>query len=304
MGQIEDLRLFALVVENRSISGAAEKLHIAKSAVSRRLQLLEQRYGTRLIDRTPGIWDVTATGRELYQRAVSVVNDVDEIESDFTDSDHNLAGALTISVPREFGLEFLKGSLLTFAQRHREIQLTVDFDDHPVDLARENYDFAIRITPKLESNLLARKIGFTRHQLCATPAYLQDKGTPTTIADLHDHALLYFGTARRAQWDFLGPAGKPESIEFQPALNSNNGVFLIQATLQGLGIARAPDFITSRLIESGELVPVLPELTVPDWGIYLMHAAGRRHNRRMRLFSKEMEIACLEQDFHLQQSLT
>ena len=84
MGQIEDLRLFALVVENRSISKVADKLNIAKSAVNRRLKLLEARFGTKLIDRVPGAWDVTASGLELYQRFVQVIGDVDEIDSDFT----------------------------------------------------------------------------------------------------------------------------------------------------------------------------------------------------------------------------
>ena len=72
MGQIEDLRLFVRVVDSGSISKAANKLGIAKSAVSRRLSLLEERYGTRLIDRVPGVWEVTGTGYELYQRATRV----------------------------------------------------------------------------------------------------------------------------------------------------------------------------------------------------------------------------------------
>ncbi len=91
MGQIEDLHLFTLVVDNRSISGAAEQLNIAKSAVSRRLNLLEERYGARLIDREPGKWEVTATGLELYQRALGVVQDAREIEGDFTEKNQSLA---------------------------------------------------------------------------------------------------------------------------------------------------------------------------------------------------------------------
>ena len=84
MGQIEDLQLFAMVVENHSITRAAKKLHIAKSAVSRRLHLLEERYGNRLIDREPGVWEVTASGHELYQRAIRVVSEMDELESDLS----------------------------------------------------------------------------------------------------------------------------------------------------------------------------------------------------------------------------
>lgn len=188
MGQIEDLRLFALVVENRSISRAADKLNIAKSAVSRRLNLLEGRYGSRLINRSPGVWEVSATGRELYQRAVRAVTEVDEIESDFTDATHILAGPLTVSIPREFGTTFLMPALISFRQRHPDIRLTVDFDDRAVDLSRENYDIAIRITSHIETGVVATKIGTSVHQLCASPSYLNEHEAPKTLDDLKEHS--------------------------------------------------------------------------------------------------------------------
>lgn len=80
MGQIEDLRVFVDVVDSVGIARAAEIQGIAKSAVSRRLKRLEDRYGTQLIDREPGVWKVTDAGRELYQR---IVQEIDEVESDF-----------------------------------------------------------------------------------------------------------------------------------------------------------------------------------------------------------------------------
>jgi DNA-binding transcriptional LysR family regulator len=282
------------VVENRSISRAAERLNIAKSAVSRRLNLLEERYGSRLIDRGPGVWEVTATGLELYQRAARVVSDVDDIESDFVEAAHHLAGPLMISVPRDFGIAFLSPALIAFQARYPDIQLTVDFDDRTVDLARENYDFAIRITPGIEAGVVAKKIGASEHRLCASPAYLDANGYPESLGDLLKHPLLYFGTARRAAWAFVGKSGKTETIEFQPGLNSNSDDFLLKAAEQGLGIARLPDFISEKAFASGSLAPILPNLGVPLWGIYLLHAEDRRLNRRMRLFAEEMEAACLD----------
>lgn len=297
MGQIEDLRLFASVVEHRSISRAAEKLHIAKSAVSRRLNLLEQRYGSRLIDREPGRWEVTATGLELFQRAIRVVNDMDEIEDDFTQATQNIAGPLTVSVPRDFGISFLNTALMAFKNRHPDIRLSVDFDDHLVDLSRDNYDFAIRITSQLEANVVAKRIGTTRHQLCAAPSYIARTGHPKSLTDLDTHPLLHFGTAKRASWEFKDMSGKSQTLEFHPALNSNSGVFLLEAALNGMGIARLPDFICQPAIHAGDLTTTLPDLTVSDWGIFLIHAEDRRLNRRMRLFSQEMVAACLPEEY-------
>lgn len=292
MGQIEDLRLFALVVENRSISRAADKLHIAKSAVSRRLNLLEDRFGARLIDRAPGVWEVTAIGQELYQRAVRVVGEVDEIEGDFTEAARYLAGPLTISVPRDFGVTYLKTALLEFKVRYPEIQLSVDFDDHYVDLARENYDFAIRITSKLEDSVVATKIGSVRHQVYGSPAYIAEHGQPDCPRDLGNHPLLNYGTAKRATWEFFGEKGKPTKHVFQPNLNSNSGIFLLEAAKKGLGLARLPDFIVESPAVPSDLVPVLQDWHMPVAGIYLVHSGNRRLNRRMRLFSEEIQFTC------------
>lgn len=293
LGQIEDLRLFVLVVESGGISKAAEKLRIAKSAVSRRLSLLEERYGSRLIDRTPGVWNVTATGRELHQRAMQVVGDVDEIEDDFINASADLTGPLSISVPRDFGVAFLINTLIAFKERHPEIQLTIDFDDRTVDLARENYDFAIRIAPEGKGCNSEVRIGTVQHGLYASQRYLEAHPEPRTIDELRRHQLLNFGTARRAVWDFVTDKGKPQPFEFQPFVNSNSGVFLLEATLKDLGIGRLPDFIASGALAAGHLVPVLSGLNVPDWGIYLVHAEDRRLNRRMRLFAEEMKQTCL-----------
>lgn len=293
MGQIEDLRLFILIVDNGSITKAADKLRIAKSAVSRRLSLLEERYGTRLIDRAPGVWAVTETGRELHQRATLVVGDVDEIEDDFVNASADLTGPLSLSVPRDFGISFLHNTLIGFQERHPEIQLTVDFDDRRVDLARENYDFAIRIAPVTAKGTQEEAIGTVRHQLFASPMYLATHSQPRSLGELRQHQLLHFGSARRAVWDFMSDKGKPLPFEFQPFLNSNSGVFLLEATIKGLGIARLPDFITSGALADGQLVPVLPYETVPDWGVFLVRAEDRRVNRRMRLFSDEIKQACL-----------
>lgn len=298
MGQIEDLRLFVQIVECGSISSAAEKMHIAKSAVSRRLALLEQRYASRLIYRKPGHWEVTSTGNELYQRAVEVVNDVDEVENDFTESAQSLTGTLVVSVPREFGHSFLNPALMAFKTRHPEIQLMVDFDDRKVDLGRENYDFAIRITSDLEPNLVADRLGSVRHQVFASASYLARRGTPVQLSELKQHDLLDHGAVRRSSWAFKNSKGRVQTLDFQPSLNSNSGAFLLEAAKNGMGISRLPEFICQSSIESGELIPLLTDLTSPEFGIYLVHTEKRRLNRRMRLFADEMKIACLPIDDH------
>jgi DNA-binding transcriptional LysR family regulator len=293
MGQIEDLRLFTLVVDSGSISKAADGLGIAKSAVSRRLALLEERYQTRLIDRSPGRWTVTETGIELYQRAGRAIGEIDEIDADFASASADLSGPLAISVPRDFGLGYLGDALLAFKARYPEITLTVNFDDRVVDLDSENYDFVLRITGTVEGEASASRIGKVDHALYASPSYLDQRPAPEGLDDLRDHPLLYYGSARRAVWAFLPSKGKPTTLECRPYLNSNSGLFLLDATLRGLGISRLPDFIARDALAGKKLVRILPDIAIPTWGIYLIHAEKRPLNRRMRLFLEEMKAACL-----------
>ena len=266
---------------------------IAKSAVSRRLGLLEERYNARLIDREPGTWAVTSTGQELLRRATHLVHEMDEIEGDFASTSSVIEGPLTVSVPREFGISFLNPALIAFKARYPQIRLTVDFDDRPVDLARENYDMAIRISRALDDGQDAIRIGTVRHALYASRVYLAQRAPINDVGDLQGHQFLNFGPARRAHWDFLSPSGKLKTFDFPPHLNSNSGLFLLSAVKADLGIARLPDFIVGDLNSSDAIERVLPEIAIPQWGIYLVHAEQGPLNRRMRLFAEEMKQACL-----------
>ena len=116
---------------------------------------------------------------------------------------------------------------------------------------------------------------------------------PQRLEDLQGHRLLYFGSARRAQWSFLDGDSKTQTIEFQPFLNSNNGMFLLDSVKAGLGIARLPSFVVRDEENKGNLVPLLSDLAVPQWNIYLVHTENRRLNRRMRVFAEDMTKACL-----------
>ena len=172
MGQMEDLKLYVQVVEQGSISRAASNLRIAKSAVSRRISILEERYSSMLIDRTPGKWEITKVGLDLYQRSRALVAEFEEVNEDFMSLHAQISGPLTISIPRDFGLNYLKQKLFKFQEKYPKIKLSIDFDDRFVDLETENYDFAIRITAQTDNKLVSKCIGTIRRYLCASSTYL------------------------------------------------------------------------------------------------------------------------------------
>lgn len=291
MGQIEDLKLFVTVMDEGSIARAAKALGIAKSAVSRRLSQLEDRYDVRLIDRQPGTWDITQAGRELYQRAVPMVADASDLDADFMHTSRSIKGPLRVSVPREFGMSFLRPTLYNFMQDHPEIELTVDFEDRTVDLESENYDLAIRITSLSLDWMNTIRLASTRHGLYASPDYLRRAGTPKDPTDLKSHTLLHYGGDRRTIWEF-GFNGRKAKVEFKPELGSNAGAFLLDAALNDLGVIRLPDFVVAEAVNAKTLVQILPDAVFQEYGIFLVSSSKRRINKRMRAFITLLEAQC------------
>ncbi len=292
MGQIEDLRLFVKVVDSGGIARAAEEMNIAKSAVSRRLAQLEDRYSVRLIDRQPRVWEVTSAGQELYQRASHMVAEVDELDADFLQVGHTLKGPLSITIAREFGLAYLKPTLFKFAQDHPNIDLTIDFADRTVDLDSENYDLAVRVTATELQGLHCHRLGTTQHGLFASQGYAESHPLPKNIEELTGHPLLHYGAERRATWAFEHD-GKRRTVKFRPALRSNYGTFLLDAALNDDGIIRLPLFVVDSEVQKGNLVPVLPHLKHADYGIYVVHSSKRSLNKRMRAMIDALSESCI-----------
>lgn len=293
MGQIEDLRLLISVIDEGSIARASEAMGIAKSAVSRRLGQLEERYDMRLIDRQPGRWGVTKAGQELYQRSLAIVGDAAELDADFLQSSQSLSGPLRVSVPREFGMSFLRPTLYAFRDTYPEIEMTVDFDDRTVDLENENYDLAVRITSHPTDGVAAIKISETRHGLYASPDYLAKAGTPSIPLELSSHKLLHYGQERRPVWEFQLD-GKVAKIAFKPEINSNSGAFLVDAALTGRGIINMLDFIVDPSVQKGELVEIFSHAEFKAYGIYIVHSRSRRINKRMRALIASLQARCNE----------
>jgi DNA-binding transcriptional LysR family regulator len=156
----------------------------------------------------------------------------------------------------------------------------------------DNFDFAIRVTPDVIKGDNAKLIGQSRHGIYAAKSYLDAKGWPASIKDLRHHDLLTYGTAKRAEWTFKAADGRVTKFDFKPVMGSNSGVFLADAAARGAGIVKLPDFVCQPLIRTGDIVAILQDLVPAPLNIYLMHPPNRRFNRRMRLFSEELQKAC------------
>lgn len=220
-----------------------------------------------------------------------MVADADDLDADFKQEARGLSGPLKVTIAREFGLAFLEPMLFAFMKAHPEIALTIDFDDRIADLKNENYDLAVRITDSETADLTCLPLGIAHHGLFASPDYVEKLGIPATVSDLTNHAILHYGSSRRPRWEFMCH-GKPQSVTFRSALNSNNGPFLMDAAINGKGIARLPEFLARGSVESGQLVAVLPEVELAAFTIQVAYRANRRLNKRMRAFVTALQTSC------------
>lgn len=283
MGQMEDLRAFVLIVENESIGKAAELEGVAKSAMSRKLRLLEERLGIELITRTTRQWSLNSSGRSYFEHAKRILSAMEEADAEITNEQLDSGGEIRLTAPLHYGTKALAECLVAFPKGHPNIRLNVDFEDRFVDLISEQYDLAIRISHPADSSLISRKIGVTTHVFCASPEYLRAASKIVVPEDLKEHSIIQHGHAKRFKWRFCPNGKKSLEVSLKSAFNSNNGDMLIAAAVAGLGVARVPDFLAEAALQSGKLVRILEPCEPPPLQISMVYPATHHQPKRVRM---------------------
>ncbi|KXF83589.1 LysR family transcriptional regulator [Enterovibrio coralii] len=283
MDKLANMETFVRVVEIGSISGAADRMNIAKSAVSRRLKELETHLNVQLFHRTTRTMHTTDTGAEYYKHCLRILEDLREAEEATSQAHCVLKGPLKLAVPSTFGVLHIGDAINDFLQEHPQIEFELDFNDRKVDLIQEGYDMAIRIAELPDSTLLARKIASIRHVLCASPAYLAEHGEPENLDDLINHqALVYSLSKDVSHWRIETPSGKQQKVKINPVLKASSGEFLLSAVEKGMGIAHLPTFVVHKGLKEGRLKTILPGNAFGELNAYAIYPQTRHLSRRVR----------------------
>ncbi|HTR53731.1 MAG TPA: LysR substrate-binding domain-containing protein [Kofleriaceae bacterium] len=285
---LNDIVVFAKVAETKSFTGAAEALGLPKSTVSRKLAQLEERLGVRLVQRTTRKLALTDIGEAYYDRCARIVADVASAEQLVTDMQATPRGRLRISATVDFATRYLGDIVSVFLAEHPEINVEIDATDRVVDLIEDGFDVAIRFGSLPESSLVARRLCGVALVLCASPAYLNARGTPKHIEELdeHDH-VLFTPVSRNQTWTM---AHGDATYEFgRPArFASNNYGAVLHAALAGAGIALLSDFMVADALHSGALVRVLPEWATRTTDVHAVYPARQNLPPRLALFIDHM----------------
>ena len=283
MDRFADLSMFVAVVDSGGISAAAERLGVAKSAVSQRLADLEGRLGAQLPRRTTRRLTLTDSGRAFHERAKNILADLEEAEQSVSQAHGALRGRLNVALPLAYGIRHVGPLITEFMALHPAVEFDLDFNDRRIDLMQEGFDLAIRVARLPDSSLIARRLAPVPSALCASPDYLARHGTPARAADLAGHeALVYSNLANPDTWNFVGPEGQPGSVKVPVRLRANNGEFLTRAAIAGHGIILHPTFYLDEAIRAGQLVSLLTDHAWPQVNAYAVYPPTRHLSRRVR----------------------
>lgn len=285
MDRFADMQMFVRLVEVGSISAAADRLDVAKSAVSRRLADLEGRLGVQLFQRTTRRMNLTDSGRNYYARCVRILADLEETELAVSQAHGALRGKLRVALPLSFGLQHLTPLINEFANLHPEVEFDLDFNDRQIDLMQEGFDLAVRIAQLSDSSLIARRLAVVRQMVCASPSYIAQHGAPKTPDELADHAcLVYSNLSAPDLWTYYDTKNSARRVKIPIKLRANNGDFLCRAAMAGQGIIMQPTFYMADAICRGDLVPILRQYQWPEVNAYAVYPPTRHLSTRVRAF--------------------
>lgn len=256
---LSDLRLFTEVMRTSNISEAGKSLNLSAAVASKRLQRLEDALDMQLIHRTTRKISSTQAGQELFEKALDIIEQVDELGATATDiSPENLKGRLRISSPVSFGNKYIAPCLSEFLKIYPKMQIDLVLDDMRSDILAQGIDLAITIAPLKPSNFIVRKLANNRKILVAAPDYIKAHGYPKTVKDLQQHNCLILGAYKN--WTLISSTNKKEEhITVNSNFSSNSGQATVAAAKEGLGICIKSWWDVADEIERGELVQILPE---------------------------------------------
>ena len=284
MDKVQEMSSLVAVVDAGSFVAAAEATGLSKAAVSRHVAELEQRLGTRLLQRTTRRLSVTAEGVAFYSRCKELLAAIEEAESEVSATGTEASGQIKVNAPLTFGVLHLAPLWGRFMDQNPKVSLDVTLADRVVDLVEEGYDVAVRISSMTSSTLISRKLATTRLYLCASPAYLEQRGIPRHPRELSAHRVIaYSYLTTRDEWQFTGPNGA-ENVRVRACMQTNNGDTCRLAALDGQGIVLQPDFLVGEDLRRGTLVELMPDYRAIELGIHAIYPSRKYLPLKIRRF--------------------
>lgn len=288
MLDLNDIVVFARVIEAGSFTAAARLLGMPKTTVSRRIAALEREVGVRLIQRTTRSLNVTDAGRLYYEQSSQALRTIEDANLRLAEARAEPSGTIRVSAPVAFGAYFLTATVFDFLAAYPKTRVEFRLTDDILNLVENGIDLAFRTGALPDSTLIARKLGAAYRILCASPDYLARRGTPVVPADLAHHDCVIAGqSAANAHWMLDGPHGQ-ETVAVSGRFAANEMQTVISAAIAGYGIAQLPHGLGEASIRDGRLRRVLDDYTTPAGGLHVVYPSSQHLSPLVKAF---MELA-------------
>lgn len=286
MDRLSSMNAFVTAAELGSYARAAERLNLSPQMVAKHVTALEQRLGARLLNRTTRRQSLTELGSAYYERCKHILMETEAADSLAQIMNDTPRGKLKITAPVTFGSYSLMPLIIGFLRGNPDVQIDLHLTDRFVDLVEEGYEVAFRIGPLATTGLTARPLAPYRLVVCAAPAYLQARGTPSAPADLTHHECLgYAFWSRPADREWVFYKGTvPHRVQVSSRLQINESRALMSAALGGFGIVLGPEDFLRTALADGRLVKVLPDFDSPSRSMHLVYTANRQRTAKLRRF--------------------
>ncbi|MFA9216115.1 MAG: LysR substrate-binding domain-containing protein [Sphingomonadaceae bacterium] len=286
MDRFNAMRIFTRIVELGSFSKAADDLHLPAATATYTIKQLEARLGVQLLQRTTRHVSTTLDGQAYYERCVRILADVEETEAGFGTSGVAPRGKLRVDLQGTLAQHYVLPRLAEFFERYPQLELEIGMGDRLVDLVRDGVDCVLRVGELPDSSMVARRVATLQQLTCASAGYLEQYGTPLTLADLAGHRAVNFfapSSGKRYPFEFLVD-GKVHSVTLEGSVAVSSAEAYAACCASGLGLIQLPRYHVAALLADGTLREVLADWRPAPMPVSVLYPHQRQLSPRVRVF--------------------
>lgn len=299
MNELQNMMVFATVLETGSFSRAADKLGIAKSSVSKKISELERDMGVRLIQRSTRKLNMTEEGEALYQHCRQIRQQLELARQDLSRYRGAPQGTLRIGVSPLFGNTVIAPLIPAFQELYPEVAVELHYSEQMADLIGEGYDLSLRMGSLADSSLVAVELFTVQSVLCAAPAYLDRHGRPQHPGDIEQHNFLRWLAPNRPPYMSLvfHKGSRQFSSKIRSQFSSNDAQATREVAINGGGLSLLPNYSVYQQIQAGELELLLADYRVHEFPVSLVYPQRKQIPPKVRAFSDYLKERLQAQDF-------
>lgn len=281
MSKFDRLATFVSVFEEGSFAACAKKLKISPAAVSKQISLLEKELGFELMSRSTRRLALTDAGVFYFEHAQKILNEMAEIDALALEMRKEPMGILKIACERYFTESYILPFLTKFLNRYPKIQITLELIERIPNIEKENIDIVIGLGCTLSESSIQKTLGFTKYVVCASPAYLNEFGTPKHPLELKQHR--YINHTERTPVNIF-KFSEGQEFYLEPYLLLNDTKAMKTCAENSLGIVKLHHHVVKDALKAGTLIEILADYSESKEPIFVTYSPRKHIPPKIRVF--------------------